>query len=129
MKVFERVKLIISETLGSPSIDSYVATVGDETIVLKEYGNYKGIDLSNLDLEGAHLEGVNLQDANLQNTNLAGAYLDGANLTGANLTDTILAGAHLAKVTIEEDAFKLAHFDVKPIGIDINFETLKEKKS
>jgi len=57
--------------------------------------NLWGADLFGANLSGANLRGANLNDANLRETNLAGADLSDANLSGVLLIRTDLRGAIL----------------------------------
>ena len=95
-EALNRLKLILSETIGSPFTDTYLVTINDRTVALKQSGSYEGIDLSGVDLHRAHLENVNLKRAKLVGANLWGAYLAGANLEGADLKDAVLTGADLS---------------------------------
>ena len=55
MTFIKNAKLILKEILGSPTKNSFVTTVNGKRVVLREGGNYKGLNLQRANLRGAHL--------------------------------------------------------------------------
>lgn len=119
MKFRQKIGYIISETFNSPRKDSVVVTVHGKSVVLREGGNYKGIDLQGADLRGANLDGIILENANLTNSNLTGIHLRNANLHGANLSGVIISGGDMTGIKLDKDALKTVVIgEVIPLGID-----------
>ncbi len=118
MKIGEKVGYILSETFSSPRKNSIVVTVHGKPVVLREGGNYKGIDLEGADLRGADLDGIILENANLSNSNLTGVRLRNANLHGANLTRVIISGGDMTGIELDKGALKnAAVVEAIPLGI------------
>ncbi len=118
MKFHEKIGYIISETFNSPGKDSVVVEVKGIPVVLREGGNYQGINLEGVDLRGANLDGIILEDANLANSNLTGVHLRNANLLGANLNRVVISGGDMTGIKIDEGALKKAVVvDAFPLGI------------
>lgn len=114
----KRIADLLKETLSAPSRSSVVITTADGKIVLREGGDYHGIDLSNLNLSGADLEGADLSGAILRGANLTGANLRNVNLTGAVLDGAVISSADLEGATLDRDALSDVKYDVEPSGVD-----------
>ena len=118
MTISQKIGTILRETIASPTTASYaVQNSKGDTVVLRQNGVLRNMDLSGADLSGLNLSGitldhVNLDNANLTETNLCGANLIGASLDGAILTLTRFQGATLKDVTLQN-----VRFDASPIGL------------
>jgi uncharacterized protein YjbI with pentapeptide repeats len=112
-------KTLLGETFLAPAVDSYVIKVPHHgSLVLRERGNYPGIDLSGANLSGLNLSGINLEGAKLENVDFSGT-----NLSYANLAKTVLSGANLANARLDHArldgaVLKNVTFAAPPSGID-----------
>lgn len=88
-------------------------------IVLRENGNYAGLDLSGVDLSGFVLKGANLSGTMLTNTVLSGVDFTGADLTGANFQNANISGAAFDQAALNGANFEGVTYTVPPSGLDI----------
>jgi uncharacterized protein YjbI with pentapeptide repeats len=117
MGIGKKVKTILQETFAAPFSDSYVVKEAGKPLVLREGGDYHGIDLRGLDLTGISLENANLQGAQLNGTVLAGANLKNADLSGADLSGAVLSGANLQDAKIDTLGLQAATAIDPPRGL------------
>ncbi|CCG95365.1 hypothetical protein, putative Pentapeptide repeats [Marinobacter nauticus ATCC 49840] len=96
MKLFDKAKIVLAETISSPTKDSFVTMVNGRRVTLREGGSYRGLNLSGADLRGANLENADFEGANLTSANLENVRLKGANLRGVQLFKADLSGADLS---------------------------------
>ena len=119
MALAEKLKTILSETFSAPGVNSYVITVPHHgSVVLRQGGDYAGIDLSGANLSGLNLGGINFEGAKLINTNLTGTNLSGANLTGAILSGANLTNAHFDNARLNDVVATGVSFVTPPSGVD-----------
>jgi uncharacterized protein YjbI with pentapeptide repeats len=119
MALANKLKTILSETFSAPTVDSYVIKVPVHgSVILRQGGNYAGIDLSGANLSGLNLGGINFEGAKLINANLSGTNLSHANLSGAILTGANLTSAHLDNARLDNIVATGVSFATPPSGVD-----------
>jgi hypothetical protein len=119
MGIAKKVKTILSETFAAPTSDSYIVDTENGPIILRQKGNFAGIDLSNTNLAGLDLRGINLEGAKLINVDLTGTNLSKANLSNANLSGAILSNTHLEDARTRGIVTRDVTFGSPPFGVDV----------
>jgi uncharacterized protein YjbI with pentapeptide repeats len=119
MALASKVKTILAETFSAPRVNSYVVKVPHQgSVVLRQGGNYAGIDLSGANLSGLNLGNINFEGARLINANLTGTNLSYANLSKAILTGANLTNAHLDHARLDNMVANGVSFVTPPSGVD-----------
>ncbi|QXE86899.1 pentapeptide repeat-containing protein [Geomonas nitrogeniifigens] len=102
MKITDKVKLILGEVFtSSPNTSSFVTSVNGKSVVLRQGGRYKNINLRGANLANANLQDIDLEGADLTDAILSGAQLRRANLKNAKLDRAVLAGADLTGAILD----------------------------
>ena len=121
MNIVDKVKVILAETFSSPSKNSFVTTVAGTKVVLREGGNYRGINLRGADLTGAHLDKINLEGADLSETILSGATFRNANIKNVKTEGAIVSGTDFSGAITGAGfrGLRGVRAVIKPVGIKI----------
>lgn len=106
MKIGDKIGAIIKETFSSPRKNSFVTSVEGKSVVLREGGNYKNINLRGANLTNAHLENIDLEGADLTGAILVGANLKGANLKKVKFDRAVMTGVDLTDAVTEVQEIK-----------------------
>ncbi|MEZ7205774.1 pentapeptide repeat-containing protein [Pseudoalteromonas sp. DY56-GL79] len=119
MRIFDKAKAILAETLSSPTKDSYVTVVDGKLVTLREGGNYRNMNLRGANLRGAHLAGINLEGADLTDAIVENAHFNGANLRGVRFRNADISGADFTGATLDtgERVIRGARAYSPPIGV------------
>jgi uncharacterized protein YjbI with pentapeptide repeats len=110
---------LLRETLLHPTTGSNVVYKGPESIVLREGGQYPGIQLIEMDLSGCSLRRVNLSNASFSGSNLSGVDLSGSILTGVDFKGADISGAKFDGATLDKSNIESALYTIPPSGISV----------